>query len=123
MPTPPLASVAKTDSEADLTALKDAANQNFINDAIVAIAQANANGQFEVFMTTHEYCDVRYLAKYFQNLGYSINFPEYPWTHGGQPAELFGQAYIDYWEFQLTYMVRDMKNPIRIGFGWIIPTA
>lgn len=120
--TPPNASLALTETETDRTALEAAANQQFIDQATVAIEQAISNGQVVAYLTTFENCNLMMLGTYFQNLGYSIILPDYFPLNGGQPAELFGPSYVAYWENQLLYLHgRRLRNPTRIGFSWAIP--
>lgn len=123
MATPPLASVANVDSTTDHDALVAAANQQFIDQTVVAIANATTNGKFEVFMTTFQNCDFNLLATYFQNLGYTVIFPDFPPFDGSQPAQLFGDFWIAYWDNQLIPTGMKPRNPVRMGFRWILPTA
>jgi hypothetical protein len=118
MPTPPNASAAKTTSDTDKVALTAAANQAFIDNSVVAINQATANGKYEVFQMTSEHCDFNQLALYFQNLGYQVFFPDFPPFDGSQPAELFGPFYIAYWENQLIPTNMRPRNPVRLGLRW-----
>jgi hypothetical protein len=123
MATPPLASAALITSEADLAALQATANQNFIDQAVAAISNAQAQGQQVVYMTTFQYCDFNYLATYFQQKGYTVVFPDYAPSNGAQPAGLFGPDWVAYWQNQLIPTGLKPQNPIRMGFAWSLPTA
>lgn len=123
MPTPPLASVANTDTAADLLALTNAANTQFIADIITAIAQAEANGQYQCYLTTFEHVDFQFVATYMQGLGYQINFPDFPATFTGQPASLFGPDWIAFWANKFIPAYLNPQNPLRMGFSWAVPTA
>ena len=121
MATPPTAQEANTVSQANLTALKDAANQKFINDAVTMIANAQQLGQTQIYLTTFDYCDIVYLMNYFIGLGYYITFPEYAPIEGSQPGELFGPSWIAYWESQLLPNNTMPHNPTRMGIAWVPP--
>jgi hypothetical protein len=118
--TPPVqASVANSSTATDLAALQAAANQAFINDAAVAIQQAIANGHYICYLVTTKYCDTPSLLNYFVSLGYQVQFPDAPNFYNGQPAELFGEAYVAYWTYNLA--PQGIPNPTRIGLSWATP--
>jgi hypothetical protein len=113
---------AQTDSTNTKTALVNEANQKFINEFLVAQANAEQLGNTVVYLTTFAHCDVSYLLNYFQNLGYYVTFPDLAPINGAQPAELFGPAWISYWENQVPNAVlRKPENPLRIGIAWSPP--
>lgn len=121
MATPPSAQAAQTASSAQQTALTNAANQSFINQFIQAQNNAIALGKSEVYLTTFEHCDITYLMNYFVGLGYYITFPEYAPVNGSQPGELFGPAWLAYWEEQLLPNNTKPHNPTRMGIAWVPP--
>jgi hypothetical protein len=123
MATPPLASVSKTDSDADLAALVTAANDAFIDQAATAIAEATAQGKFEVFLYTVDPCDLSFLSQYFFNLGYAVAFPDFVAAQGSQPAQLFGPDFAAYFNNQLLPFNTQPKNPTRMGLSWRVPSA
>jgi len=123
MATPPLASAAKATSDTDLAALVTAANNQFIDQATQAIANATALGKFEVFLTTFDPCDLNVLTQYFIGLGYAVAFPDFVAAQGSQPAQLFGPDFAAYFNNQLLPFNTQPKNPTRMGLSWRLPSA
>jgi hypothetical protein len=122
MATPPNATTANTTTQANLTALQAAANSLWISQAAAAINQAVTLGQSSVYLTTFEHCVPSYLLNYFNNLGYYVTFPDWSPLNGAQPAELFGAAWIAYWENQVPLASgHPLRNPVRIGLSWTPP--
>lgn len=120
--TVPLSPGEQTASNAQLAALQAQANQQFINMFLVAQENAIKLGQTIVYLSTFKYCDIIALTNYFQNQGYFINYPDVAPINGAQPAELFGPAWIAYWENQVPSNAQlPFTNPIRIGIAWSPP--
>lgn len=69
---------ANTDAEAALAALYAAANAKFIADADVQIQQAVAQGLLFVNCTTSDDVNPADIFNYYVNLGYQVQFPDYP---------------------------------------------
>ncbi len=119
---PPTASVANTASEAEKTILQNAANTLWISLATQAINNAIGLGQYEVYLSTFDNCVPSYLLNYFNNLGYYVTFPDFSPLNGAQPGELFGAAWIAYWENQVPLASgHPLRNPVRIGLAWHPP--
>jgi hypothetical protein len=117
-----LGTTAQTYSNNNLAALKAQANQEFINQFQVAQAQATLQGKTVVYLSTFRNCDIVFLSNYFQNLGYYITYPDVAPINGAQPAELFGPAWIAYWENQVPdNALKPFSNPTRIGIAWSPP--
>ena len=113
---------AQTASVNNSNALKAEANQKFINQFQVAQQNAINLGKTVVYLSTFKYCDTVYLTNYFQNLGYYITYPDVAPINGAQPAELFGPAWIAYWENQVPdNALHPFQNPLRIGIAWSPP--
>jgi len=118
MPTPPNASSANADSLTDKTALKAAANSQFIDQAGQAILAAEAEGRYFVVLTTFKDCDILGLQTYFIGLGYAVSYPDLlnPNLSPFNPAELFGADWNNYWNRNSNFP--HLKNPVRIKLDW-----
>lgn len=108
---------ANAETLADLAVLQDAANAKFILLVTDLINDAISKGSYQVSVNSFEYCDLDYLTKYFANLGYAVAFPD-SLSFNGQPAQLFGQAWFDYW--RIVGAPPGIKNPARIIISWLI---
>lgn len=119
---PILGPVTNTASTSILTALQTQANNLWIQLACQAIQNAVNLGQSNVYLTTFEHCVPSYLLNYFQSLGYYVTFPDFSPLNGAQPGELFGAAWIAYWENQVPLASgHPLHNPLRIGLSWTPP--
>jgi len=103
---------------ADLTALQVAANAKFIALTTDLINDAILRGVYQVSVTSFENCDLATIASTFAALGYVVTFPD-SILFNMQPAQLFGQAWFDYW--RLNGVPPEIKNPARIIISWLIP--
>lgn len=110
------ASTAQTDSDAALAALKAADNANFIVDADKQITDAIALGKSEISATTFGDCDILDIFNYYANLGYHIEFPDLIQGQKFQPADLFGEFWIEFWNN--TLIPHNQMNPVRIIIRW-----
>lgn len=121
MPTPPNSTTANADSLAEKTALQTAANNQFIDQAGQAIANAIDQGMYWVVLTTFQNCNILNLQTYFIGLGYEVSYPDLlnpnvsPWN----PAELFGESWDDFWNKGRHFPHLD--NPVRMKLIWKIP--
>jgi hypothetical protein len=119
---PILGPVTNTASTSILTNLQNQANALWIQQACQAIQNAVNLGQSEVYLTTFEHCVPSYLLNFFQNIGYYVTFPDWSPLNGAQPGELFGAAWIAYWENQVPLAAgHPLRNPVRIGLSWTPP--
>ena len=122
MATPPNAATALTESDAQNTALTDAANAAFIDQFVQAQNNAISLGHSVVFLTTFAHCDISFLMNYFINLNYFVTLPDLAPINGAQPAELFGPAWIAFWENQVPNLAgHPLRNPVRLGIAWSPP--
>lgn len=101
---------------ADLLALNAAADAKFILLATDLINDAILRGVYFVSINSFEYCDLVVLAKHFSDLGYAVAFPD-SIHYRCQPAQLFGQAWFDYW--RTNGVPPEIKNPARIIISWL----
>lgn len=113
------ATTAITDSDAALLALVTADNTKFIADVDQQILDAIDLGKFEVSATTFGYVNPHDIYVYYLNLGYMVTFPDLIHGQAFQPADLFGQFWIDYWNH--TILPRGAKNPVRMLIFWPSP--
>lgn len=118
MAIPPNALTAQTDSQTELTALQLAANTLFIDQAALVISNQIDQGLFVAYVTTFEDCDINALVTYFVGLGYGVFFPDQFKITGtqGQPAELFGPSWEQFWANG--GLPPDMRNPVRMAIVW-----
>ncbi|CAK0741487.1 hypothetical protein CCP1ISM_130009 [Azospirillaceae bacterium] len=95
MPTPS-ESASNLAAKAAQTALETAANDEFIAQATLVIADAVSQGQFIAYMYSIPGMNFQTIFLYFQELGYVIGNPE---SQTGQlgPAALFGIFWQNYW--------------------------
>lgn len=91
-----------------------AGNQKFIDDADARIADVIAQGHFRQSFYTNTNVDMEDIINHYQDLGYDLNLPDCP-TMWDQPAQLFGQDWIDFWEGR---RVCTCKNPCMITIAW-----
>lgn len=99
--------------------IQNVANAKFIKAADIAIADAVSRGLFLVRLTLFEDVGLQYIVTYYQNLGYIVSAPLPP-NVGEQPAQLFGQFWVDYWEnptFYFTQSGLPMVTEIYITWG------
>lgn len=113
------ASTAITDSDAAILALVTADNAKFIADVDQQILDAIDLGKYEVSATTFGYVNPHDIYTYYLNLGYMVTFPDLIEGQAFQPADLFGQFWIDYWNH--TLLPRCAKNPVRMLVFWPSP--
>jgi len=113
------ASAANTASKTALTAAQVAANTQFYANVDAQIAQAQAQGLFEINATTSQNVDLPTVFSYYVNLGYAVYFPDYPASLDNQPQQLFGQYWEAYWS-NILYLT-PLKNPCRMNISWAQP--
>lgn len=89
-------SAANSAAIAAQEAIEDAANAVFIANADAAIADAISMGKFRVYINSVKHMSFKDIFDYYTNLGYQIGMPTC--TVGNQPAQLFGQFWIAFWE-------------------------
>ena len=97
-------------------ALVAAANSNFIIDADNQIQAAIALGRTEISITAANHVDPHDIFKYYTNLGYNVDFPDFRQGDAFQPVDLFGQFWIEYWNH--TLLPPYARNPVRIIINW-----
>ncbi len=97
-------------------ALVAAANAKFIVDADQQIQAAIAQGRTEISITAFGYVKPHDIFKYYTNLGYNVDFPDFRQGDAFQPVDLFGQFWIEYWNH--TLLPPFAKNPVRILINW-----
>lgn len=113
------ASAANAASQTALTAIQVAANTQFYANVDAQIAQAQAQGLFEINATTSQNVDLPTVFNYYVALGYAVYFPDYPASLDNQPQQLFGQYWEAYWNNILSLV--PLKNPARINISWQQP--
>lgn len=110
-------SQAQTEAEAAQAALEATAAQLFIDAADAQIQEAIDQGKYFVNCLTHdENVDPKTIFDYYTNLGYGVSFPDYPQNLALQPAQLFGEFWINYWQNNLVPRVK--KYPLRFLISW-----
>lgn len=123
MATPPNRNTANTNAQTAKDAITLAADNQFISDAGDAILAAIAQGKFMVTLHTAKGVDVPTVHDYLTNLGYQVAYPglgmkagPQPFQPSGvfQPADLFGQLWIDFWNGN----VPRLDNPLRMTISW-----
>lgn len=117
-----MASIPKSQAESETDTAHDvlvaAANQRFIDAADAQIQEAIDQGRFFVNCTSFEAdLDPKAVFDYYAGLGYQVAFPDYT-SHdlSQQPAQLFGEFWINFWNNDL--VPAGMKLPLRIVIGW-----
>lgn len=117
-----MASIPESQANSDAliahTALVAAANQRFIDAADIQIQEAIVQGKYWVNCETfEENIDPKALFDYYAALGYKVSFPDFT-AHdlSQQPAQLFGEFWINFWNNGL--IPSSTKLPLRIILGW-----
>jgi hypothetical protein len=109
---------AQTDAQAANDAIVAAANQLFIDNTDAAIQVAISQGVFFVdSLAFDKNVDPRAIFDHYANLGYGVSFPDFVQNQQLQPAELFGDFWINFWQNNLVPQVRN-KYPIRFLISW-----
>ena len=92
----PTESASNLAAKAAQTALEMAANNEFIAQATLVIADAVSQGQYIAYLYSIPGMNFQTIFTYFQGLGYVIGNPE---SQVGQlgPAALFGSFWQDFW--------------------------
>jgi hypothetical protein len=106
------ASAALAAQKAIKAALAVADNALFIADADRQILAAIALDKKFISITTFGEVNPHYIYKYYTNLGYDVDFPDLIQGQKFQPADLFGEFWLEYWEH--TLLPSFHKGPIRI---------
>lgn len=117
-----MATIPKSQAESESTTEHDArvaaANQRFIDAADAQIQEAIDQGRFWVNCTTFEYdINPQTVFQHYADLGYKVSFPDFT-THdfSQQPAQLFGEFWINFWNNE--NVPANTKIPLRIVIGW-----
>jgi hypothetical protein len=106
------ASAALAAQKAQKAALTAADNALFIADADKQIRAAIALDVSFVSATTFGDVNPHDIYKYYTNLGYDVDFPDLIQGQRFQPADLFGEFWLEYWNH--TLLPNFPKGPIRI---------
>lgn len=117
MATPPNKATANADATTARTAIESAVDAAFIDDATLAINAAVAQGKFEVTLTTSKDANTTIIHDYFVGLGYTVTYPGQnllPGSRQPQPAELFGEAWEEFW----MNGIPPTKGPVRLTIFW-----
>jgi hypothetical protein len=99
------------------TALQEAANNEFIMQATLCIADAVSQGKQIEYLYSIPGMNFQTVFLYFQNLGYIIGNPSSMNTQLG-PAELFGFFWNAYWFH--TFSKHPSREPIKLFIAWSI---
>jgi len=113
----PTKSQAEADAQAAHDDLVEAACDLFIENTDLAIEAAIDQGVF--FVNTSAFdknVDPKVIFDYYTNLGYGVSFPDYPQNLMLQPAQLFGEFWINYWQNNLVPAAQ--KYPLRFLISW-----
>ncbi len=113
----PARSVAQSETDTTYDAIVAAANAQFIAEVEVLINQAIEQGKYNLHLTTPPNVDPMYVNTYFFNLGYTISFPD-ALTINGQPAQLFGELYEQWWN---NGGIPKIQSPTRVIINWQNP--
>lgn len=106
-----------TNTQSALDTLTDDANQRFIDAADAQIAAAISQGLYSIgAVCWEEKIDPKAIYEYYSNLGYSVEFPDFPQTLLIQPANLFGQFWINFWTNGNVPVTS--KKPLRFLISW-----
>lgn len=119
---PPSSSEALAASNASQLSLQAYADSVFISETADAIANAVAQGLFSVVLTTFQDCSISNIQAYLLHLGYTISYPDFgnPNLSPNNPAQLFGQAYVDFWANN-KIINQPSINPARMKIEWAVP--
>lgn len=107
---------ANSEAKAARSAIQIAADNQFIANVDLQIAEAIAQGNFRISAVTSENVSLHIIFNYYADLGYFVSFPDYPANLNIQPVELFGQYWNDYWLHLLS--LYPIRNPARINISW-----
>lgn len=113
-------STAQTEAQAANDALVLAANNRFIAAADQQITDAIARGAFFANCQTFDDIDPKTIFQYYANLGYGVEFPDYPTNLALQPAELFGAYWMNFWT-NGGFIPQNLKKPYRLIISWKTP--
>lgn len=98
------------------------ANQEFIDNADLAIADAITMGKFEVYLFSVKYMNFQDILDYYLALDYVIGMPSCQSWNRCQPSNLFGQFWVDYWgHVWHTYKCCRCKVPCQVVISWKLP--
>lgn len=114
LPSENASNIAATTAQA---ALQTAANNEFIAEATLVIADAVKQGQFISYMYSIPGMNFQTIFAYFQGLGYIIGNADVTLSTLG-PAALFGQFWTDYWNNVTPIMP---NYPIKVFVSWSKP--
>lgn len=109
-------STALTNAQTANDTLTAAANARFIAAADQQITDAIAQGVFYVTCWSEDDIDPRLVGQHYIDLGYGVSLPDYPMNLILQPAELFGEFWINFWTNG--FIPSNMKKPYRFIISW-----
>jgi hypothetical protein len=111
----PTAAEAQTVSTANNEALTNAANDLFIINANLQIANAELLGHFFVQCEKRPHVDFAYIISYYRGLGYNVYVPFFT---VGNPAQLVGTFWDDYWQAPNAISLISRKKDL-ITISWL----
>lgn len=116
----PTESASHIAAAAALLAIQTAANEEFIANADAAIGEAVLQGKMQVFLSSVKGMDFQTVFTYFHDLGYTLG-PTARMLNRSQPAALFGQFWIDYWNnVWNTSGLDESGQPYQIVISWAL---
>lgn len=110
------ATTAENNTDIARAALVAADNAIFIADVDKQILDYIALGKKEISATTFGYVHIKDIYNYYTALGYHVDFPDLRQGHKFQPADLFGQFWIEFWNH--TLIPHHPRNPTRVLINW-----
>ena len=114
------ASTAQSDTNTALAALQAADNATFISASDAAILDATSQGLTQISANTFGSVDAETVVSYYVNLGYKVSLPDFQNNVQQQPAQQFGEFWVEFWNGTLPQFtgVDIKKNPVRILISW-----
>jgi len=89
-------SAANAAADAALLVIQTAANAEFIANADAAINEAVAQGKYKVYLSSVKNMNFPDVFTHYRDLGYVLG-PTARMSSRCNPAALFGQFWVDYW--------------------------
>lgn len=116
----PTESASHAAAAAALLAIQMAANEEFIANADLAIGEAVLQGKMQVFLSSVRGMDFQTVFTYFHDLGYVLG-PTARMQNRSNPAGLFGQFWVDYWNNVWNMSGLDDNGvPYQIVISWAL---
>jgi hypothetical protein len=110
-------STAQTEAQTNHDADVAAANARFIAAVDQQITDAIALGFFYVNSLSADDIDPMVVGQYYSDLGYIVSFPDFPQNLILQPAELFGEFWINFWTSGMQ-IPTNLTKPYRFIIAW-----